>query len=254
MQKSHLLIGLGGLMFAASVFSGSYIAVDNASDNAFNKEFFGAYGISQANHNQSILLNSTSGLTNHYKSDSYNAGSYLLGFGVSKHYKTLSNGMKVYIGAELSYLQNDNLGGNIRPATNLAPNIDPLRYHFRLDSAAVLVNAKIVKENVFKSWGGYLKLGLGGSYNHLSNYHETIVPGSGTSPMLAPFASNNNFDVAFSAGFGVSKELKKGKIEVGYRYLNNGRGRLGTTPVQTTSQTIKTGMIGSHMVEVRFVV
>lgn len=114
----------------------------------------------------------------------------MLGFGVVKHYKTLSNEAKVYFGAEASYLHNDNLSGNIHPATNLAPNIDTLRYHFRLDSAALLVNAKVVKENMLKTWGGYLKVGLGGSYNHLSNYHATIPPGSGTVPMLAPFTSN----------------------------------------------------------------
>ena len=251
MKKTLLALGLAAT-FAAS--AGGYAPAGESINKNLEKEFFAGYGISQTNHNQSILLNSTSGLTNHYKSDSYNAGSYLLGFGVSKYYKTLSNGMKVYFGAEVSYLQNDNLSGNIRPATNLAPNIDPLRYHFRLDSAAVLVNAKIVKENVLKSWDGYLKVGLGGSYNHLSNYHETIPPGSGSAPMLAPFASHNNFDLAFSAGVGVSKELKNGKLEAGYRYLNNGRARLGTTTVQTTSQTIKTGMIGSHMVEVKFIV
>ena len=251
MKKTLLALGLAAT-FAVS--AGGYAPAGESINKNLEKEFFADYGISQTNHNQSILLNSTSGLTNHYKSDSYNSGSYLLGFGLSKHYKTLSNGMMVYFGSELSYLQNDNLSGTIRPATNLAPNVPLLRYHFRLDSAAVLVKTKIVKENMLKSWGGYLKVGLGVSYNHLSNYHETIVPGSGSAPMLAPFASNNNFDLAFSAGFGFSKEIKKGKVEVGYRYLNNGRGRLGTTSVQTSSQTIKTGMIGSHMVEVKFIV
>lgn len=251
MKKTLLTLALAAT-FAVS--AGSYSPAGEFIDKNLEKEFFAGYGISQANHNQSVLLNTASGLTNHYKSDSYNAGSYLLGFGLSKQYKILPNGAKVYFGVEASYLQNDNLSGTIRPATNLAPNVPLLRYHFRLDSVAVLINAKIVKENMLKSWGGYLKVGLGGSYNHLSNYNETIPPGSGSAPMLAPFASNNNFDLAFSAGFGVSKELKKGKMEVGYRYLNNGRGRLGTTSVQTTSQTIKTGMIGSHMVEIKFIV
>tara|TARA_B110000879_G_C11032538_1_gene455489 strand:- start:536 stop:925 length:390 start_codon:yes stop_codon:yes gene_type:complete len=127
-----------------------------------------------------------------------------------------------------------------------------LYYNFRLDSAIVLVNAKVIKDNLYKTWGGYLKGGIGGAFNHISHYYETIPAGSGSAPMLSPFSSGNKFDLAFSAGVGVSKEVKKGKMEIGYRYLNNGHGLSGTTTVQTTNQTIKTGMIGSHMAEIRF--
>ncbi len=122
MRKRLLATGIMTTAFSASVFSVGFTPMDDSLVKSFEKEFFGGYGVSQANHNQSVLLNSASDLTNHYKSDSYNAGSYLLGLGVSKHYKTLDNGSKVYFGVEASYLHNDNLNGDISPATNLAPN------------------------------------------------------------------------------------------------------------------------------------
>ena len=89
---------------ASGYFASAAPVAQSINSTEVEKEFFAGFGVSQANHNQSILLNAVSGLKNSYKSDTYNAGSYLLGFGLSKHYKTLPSSAKVYLGIEAAYL------------------------------------------------------------------------------------------------------------------------------------------------------
>ena len=219
----------------------------------FDKEVFIGHGVSHANHNQSVLLNSVSGLRNTYTNNSNESGTVLLGFGLSKVYKTMVNGSKFSLGLEASYQHNATISGDLQPATNILPNIDPLYFHYQLDSAMVLINAKVVKDKLLKSWGGYVKAAVGGAYNHTSNYHETIPTGSGTAPMLLPFGNGNTFDVAFSAGAGISHSFKTSTLEVGYRYLNSGSSKLGVTPVQNTNETLKTGKLQTHLLELRVI-
>ncbi len=175
MNIRKILINIVTLSMACSstAFSGAIIPVP---ESKLEKEVFINYGLSQINQNQSVLLNSASGLTNHYKSDSNQAGTIMLGFGLSKQYKVLDNGAKVYFGIDVAYLNHNTFSGTISPVTNLAPNISRLRYHYQLDSGVVLLNAKIVKDKVFKSWNGYAKASIGGAYKYLSKSYLVFCP------------------------------------------------------------------------------
>lgn len=228
----------------------------------WHKIFFLGYGLTQTSHNQTLVLFNTPapGLSNQYINDSDAESAVMLGFGLSKTVTTLDNGTDISVGGEALYIRNDSARGTVHPMikagtnspppspiVNVAPNFDTLRFSYDIESYVFLASATAHKKKVAKTWGGYISGGIGGAINRLSDYMESIPPGSTAAPMLFPFRNKTKGRFAFSVGAGLTHEVgSHSLVAFGYRYVNTNSGQLGTTP-QQTGQTLGSKVLGHHL-------
>ena len=142
----------------------------------------------------------------------------------------------------------------VKRFVNVSQNFSTLNFSYDIQSYLLMAKATIVKENIFKTWGGYLNGAIGAACNRLSNYKETYPTGSTARPMLSMYKSNNQAALAFSAGLGISKALEHGrKLTIGYKYINSGSAKLGTTTIQQTTQQLSSAKLGHHLFNVSLV-
>ena len=165
--------------------------------------------------------------------------------------KSFNPQTELWLGAEAIYLRSDDAAGQVLPSINVG-SFDRLNFSYDIDSYLLLVKGKIKQKSLLnKDWGGYIDAGIGVGFNRLSNYTETIPPGSTSLPMQTPFAGHTRADLAYSLGFGITRNIgSRSEISLGYRYINSGKGSFGTTPIQTTNNKLQSRALGHHLLSV----
>jgi hypothetical protein len=210
-------------------------------------------GITQTGHSQDLTLipNPFPGRTDRFVNKSTSHLTAELSGGSERLLKSFSSQTELWIGGEAVYLRSDGAPGQVLPSINVG-NFDRLNFSYDIDSYLLLAKGKIKrKELLNKDWGGYIDAGIGVGFNRLSNYTETIPPGSTTLPMQTPFAGHTRAGLAYSLGFGITRNIgSRSEISLGYRYINSGKGSLGTTPIQTTSNQLQSRALGHHLLSV----
>lgn len=207
-------------------------------------------GLTQTGHSQDLTLIPTPfpGRTDRFVNTSKSHLTTQLGGGSEHLFKSFSSQTELWIGGEGVYLRSDGAPGQVLPSINVG-NFDRLNFSYDIESYLLLVKGKIKQRALFnKDWGGYIDAGLGLGFNRLSNYLETIPTGSTTLPMQSPFGSKTRSGLAYSIGFGFSRNIgSRSEISFGYRYLNSGKGSLNTTPIQTTNNRLQSRALGHHV-------
>ena len=90
------------------------------------------------------------------------------------------------------------------------------------------------------------------AWNTLYDYKETTPTGSSAARMTTPFRDHTRAQFACGVGAGIETTIHHLGIQLGYQFFALGRGRLGTTRVQTTGDTLKTAPIRLHLFEISF--
>jgi len=207
-------------------------------------------GVSHTNQTQDLTLQTSPspGLTNQYDSVNTSFSTRLVGFGLSKAAATLKKEAQVSLGVEALYLSNDEVSGTVRPLINVGPDFDRLNFSYQFKSLLFLAKATLSKKNLIQKWGGYVDVGVGGSFNDASSYHESILTGSTAIPTASPFANNNKAQFAFSVGAGVTHQVaSRSEISIGYKYINTGANDLGLSANQSTQQHLSFKNLGHHL-------
>lgn len=214
---------------------------------ASNWHQYAVVGLGQSNMGQTQNVTLSPGVVNQYQTDNPSRYAAIVGLGAQKTVKEWNAKSALSAGFEALYL-NDEADGLIRPLINVSPNFDQLNYSFSINSLLLLAKATATRQDLFKSWGGYIDAGLGVSFNGFSNYREITPAGSTAIPMASPFHRRSSEELAFSVGVGIShKVANRSQVSIGYRYLYAGTGDLGTSSVQNSTQHLSYKDLGYQL-------
>lgn len=207
-------------------------------------------GFTETSHTQDLTLipTPTPGRTDRFISKSTSHTTVLVSAGGERILKNINDSTELWFGVEGGYLQRGNVQGQVLPSINVG-NFDQLNFTYDMDSFVFLAKGKLKKRELFNTkWSGYIDVGIGLGINRFLSYQETIPTGSTTLPLEEPFKDDRNLDFAYSIGFGIAHSVgNRSELSVGYRYLNSGKGSLGTTPIQTTQNHLQSRTLGTHL-------
>jgi opacity protein-like surface antigen len=166
----------------------------------------------------------------------------------TNHYDTEAV-MGLFVGAEaqflqdwayqlgLSYFQTSALteNGNVYQFSD--PAFNNLMYQYQIQSRRVSVETKV--SHAFRQiWHPYVTAGLGEAFNKAYGYSESPIT-SDAVPMTQAFGSHSSRSFTYSVGLGIDVDLQEHlRVGVGYRFVDLGNARLGTTPLQSDNSTI----------------
>ena len=96
-------------------------------------------------------------------------------------------------------------------------------------------------------WQPFALVGVGSSWNRLYSYSETpTIPNDSAASSPYPFSNNTMSSFAYELGVGVQRQLfmKPSSalqyfLSLEYRYINNGKGELGPSAAQTTTDRLQ---------------
>jgi opacity protein-like surface antigen len=145
----------------------------------------------------------------------------------------------------LSYFQNEGFqeSGNVYQFAD--PAFNNLTYQYQISSRRISIETKISR--AFREiWHPYFSLSFGRACNKSYQYTETPVT-SADVPMLVPFANNTAHTWAYSLGVGLDVNIAANwRLGAGYRFVNLGSASLGTTPLQSGTETISNDPIHTN--------
>lgn len=147
----------------------------------------------------------------------------------------------------LSYYQSSSFGetGNVYQFSD--PAFNNLTYQYQIQSRRVSIDTKI-SHTCHGIWHPYITAGLGEAINETYGYMEMPVT-SADVPMAEPFAGHTAHSFTYAVGLGVDVDLNEHlRFGAGYRFIDLGSASLGTTPLQSSTNTISNQHI--HMNEV----
>ncbi len=119
---------------------------------------------------------------------------------------------------------------------------DTLNYKFHIDSLALMVESRWLF--TCNGWQPFALIGIGAAWNHFGNYSEVPTNQAlSAAPVPQEFSSDTRSDFAYEFGVGVQRVLYKSNnlryaAALDYRYINVGKGQLGSFPAQTASDRI----------------
>jgi opacity protein-like surface antigen len=192
---------------------------------------------SQLGNGTSVALNDF--VTNNYITNKEAHWSPLWGIGIGHSFENIfSKPYTLSLGLTGYSINFGNVKGTEYPFAN-AGAFDTLNYKFKAQSNALLLESRLFYTGY--SWQPFALVGIGSAWNRLSNYSEIPTDSSGSAVPLPPFSSHTENAVAYELGIGVQRQFFEDvvnkvryAVSLDYRYLNFGKGQLGSSSVQTT--------------------
>jgi hypothetical protein len=173
--------------------------------------------------------------------DWQNKSTVLFGVGATTYTK---NNVIFNTGVRYLSISNIFLQGNVWQLNS--PDFNNLSYRYRVKSDLVLVENAIsyAKSLIQPS----LILGLGYAANTTSQY-QTSALYNHSATALQVFTGKCVSQLAYEIGGGLDfLSLKPAVIELAYRFMAAGKGALGYSPLQNTSDNLSTGNLYYHTV------
>jgi hypothetical protein len=209
--------------------------------NTLDLYVIGGPAFSRLSNNSTVQLNDF--LVNDYFTRTKFRTEPLLGFGVGRTFTPLAQPLSVTLGLSAYYTNYGTISGSENPFANDGI-YDALNYKFRAQSYSLMVESRLIYTGY--DWQPFAFVGIGCAWNRLYGYSETPA----TNPLTAAtaqdtFSHNTNSAFAYEAGVGVQRHLYTDIAtniqyfaSLDYRYMNFGKGELGTTATQTSNQTL----------------
>jgi len=256
-SKAFLLIGIFLCFFCTNSFASLQKNTSSLLIQAPRQTYHGfvpgmyyqlSLGTGVAKVGKTSNLPLTNVITNRYVADRKERLVIFFGLGLGYQFVSIdpvemSVGMSVYRNIWGHY------GGLVRPAFNLNPNFDTLDYTYHVSSTLAWVEQYWLFGR--GHWKPYFFWALGGSWNCTYDYEEIPTdPNGSASPMTIPFGSHTLFSFSYGLGVGLNYVLSNNKTQmrIGYRYIYLGKGQLGLTSLQTTTQRLSTGRLDAHII------
>jgi hypothetical protein len=183
-------------------------------------------------------------MVNKYETDSRSQVEPVVGVGVAHIFDCLFK-MPLSISIGLSGYYNDfsKIQGTEFPFINDGI-YDSLNYQFHAESLAAMVESRLTYTSF--DWQPYAIVGVGASWNRLYDYSETPTnPSESAASSPYPFPGHTNTGFAYELGVGMQKkiylDLKYNMqyfLTLDYRYMNFGKGELGSSFAQTSNDRL----------------
>lgn len=193
-------------------------------------------------------LGLTDAIVNRYVANRKSKLLVFFGAGLGYRFRSI-HPVSMALGAAFYYITWGRYGGIVHPAFSLNPAFDTLNYSYHLSSALLWLEQYWMFGR--GHWRPYLFLGFGAAWNNTFDYREVPTnPNGSAAPIAVAFKSKVQPYFSYGIGVGINYLLSNNKtrISVGYRYINLGKGRLGMTPLQTTSERLSTGRLYAHLI------
>ena len=210
-------------------------------------------GLSFANLSNNSTLRINEDVTNRYRANSRTRTDPLFGIGIGHTFeKIFQKPWDISLGLSSYYLDLENVTGVEYPFVN-AGMFDTLNYKFRVQSASLLVEPRLIYSRC--DWQPYFIGGIGVAWNILNDYSERA---SNAALSAAPgpfFGSNTQAAFAYEVGAGVQHQFfhdqKTGidySASLDYRYMNFGKGQLQNFEGMTASNHLGVSTIDTQAV------
>lgn len=201
----------------------------------------GGAAFSNLTTNKNIQINNF--VTNTYDTESNNTTSFLGGVGVGHSFENIyQKPFSLSLGVMAYYLNFGKFEGIEYPFSN-AGQFDTLRYQFEAESFVTMIESHLAYTKY--ALEPFILLGIGASWNHLYNYSNTPTDPNGSAVSSPDVNSSTKTSFAYEAGLGVQYMLSKNQknhaqwlVSLDYRYLNSGKGELGSFPSQTVDDSL----------------
>jgi len=131
-------------------------------------------------------------------------------------------------------------------------------YNYNINSTRLMAEVQLTW--MLETFSPFINLGMGPAWNQMQAYKETAVNGTGYTA-VPPFQSRTNLNLAYQAGFGVSRgfdfsgsksDVQKERVSLGYRYVNSGTSSFGTRGSSYPYQ-LNTGRFNSNDVYLGYI-
>ncbi len=201
---------------------------------------------SDPGHTQEVNLLNTLGNTYISKKQWQSDGSVMLGLGLRAYQRDSLN-----VNTSLRYLPGINMPSHGEVLQLKSPRFRNLAYTYDIASNLLLVDNIVTWTKHHLQPG--LIIGVGRAANTTRNYHERSL-NNHAAPALDHFSGNTMVQFAFEVGAVLDYSFNDVIIECAYRYIDAGRGQLGLSPLQNTSDHLSTGSLRYHAISlgVRF--
>lgn len=201
----------------------------------------GGPSVSTLSNNSNININPS--LVNEYKTQPQSPIQSVLGMGVARSYVAFNKPINLSLGLSGYYVDYGKIKGTEYPFINDGL-YDTLNYQFRAQSLVLMVEPRLIYTKFL--WQPYALVGMGVAWNHLYNYNESpSVPAYSAAASPYPFSNRTEASFAYSFALGIQRQIFNNSfkpllyfVSVEYRYMNNGKGELGASSAQTTSDRI----------------
>lgn len=209
--------------------------------NRFYGQASGGVGFSKIGENQ-VLTFFEDGTQNAYGTDNETStggfGSLAVGYSL-----LLNKPLELRVGLEGAYLDYGTLNGSVQQNIDIDPNPTITPYSFEGRSILFFQQTQLVWLHQ-NGWNPFALVGLGVSWNKLSNYQE-----QGVNSTVNTFRSGTTTDFAYEIGAGIEKRLSSTlALSISYRYLHAGSGKLDTFSGQTTNDQFKSGNLNTNLI------
>lgn len=116
------------------------------------------------------------------------------------------------------------------------PNFDNLNYQYDVQSFFAMASLKMLY-SAYQKYQPYLDGSLGLSHNHAYHYQET--PRITGAVAMSPFSGHSTNSFAYSVGVGLMYHLNpRCSVGLGYQFSDLGKAELGTSPAQSSGETL----------------
>lgn len=209
-------------------------------------EITGAGGMSQIGESSTFALSSN--VTNSYSADNereFAGFASLLG----GYHFAINPQFQAGLGVEAGIINYGTFRGKVYPLVNVAPNFDTLQYEYTVETSLVMLYGQIVWIPEYV-WHPYAAVAIGQGWNKMYSYSEKPTNCSSAAPSFALFRNKTRSDFAFTIGIGVNRQIAENiNLEIGYLYVNTGHAYFNPSSIQTTSSTLKSGLLTAHLLQ-----
>ena len=192
-------------------------------------------------------------MVNKYDTESRSQIEPILGAGIAHTFVPFNKPISLSLGLSGYYANFGKIKGTEYPFANDGV-FDSLNYQFHAQAFSAMLESRLAY--TLYDWQPYGIIGAGISWNRLNSYNETpTIPSESASSSPYPFANHTNASFAYELGVGVQKLVFNDPnhklqyfLSLEYRYLNFGKGELGPSSVQTSSNRLQVSNLDAQSV------
>lgn len=204
-------------------------------------------------------VNINDDLINSYITHAHHHNEPVFGVGASYVFDFLCPApLSLGLGVKGYYAQFGTVEGIQHPFINVAPDFDTLNYSFKSENYSVMFEPRLIYSA--SRWQPYILGGVGIAWNRLYGYDESPTDTTlSAAPVPETFSNHTSSALAYEVGLGVQSVIFNSFncktsyiLALDYRYMNFGKGQLGSFPAQTSDDRLTVHRLDTQAVMLTF--